>query len=154
MKEDIKQLQQTKHPNAYPTPPGNYRSFRTTNGLVICRRCHQVGHMPGKPAASKSPHALSESVTQLCTSRHLPTSSPIVCSQPLLAPLPPPTNILNALPIDHMPIFIILWDILTHKMPSIPIPDGHRRFSPPITPTKDTKLEDLTSQASITIIIT
>ena len=36
MKEDIKQLQQTKCSNAYPTPPGNYRSFRTTNGLVIC----------------------------------------------------------------------------------------------------------------------
>ena len=36
MKEDIKQLQQTKRPNAYPTPPGNYRSFRTTEGLVIC----------------------------------------------------------------------------------------------------------------------
>ena len=36
MKEDIKQLQQTKRPNAYPTPPGNYRSFWTTEGLVIC----------------------------------------------------------------------------------------------------------------------
>ena len=44
MKEDIKQLQQTKRPNAYPTPPGNCRSFCTTDGLVICQRCHQVGH--------------------------------------------------------------------------------------------------------------
>ena len=82
----------------------------------------------------------------ILTHRMLPTTP---------CPLPPlPTNILNTLPIDHMPISIILWDILTHKMPSIPIPDGDQRFSPPITPTKDTKLEDLTSQASITIIIT
>ena len=44
MKEDIKHLQQMKCPNVYPAPPGNYRSFRTTNGLVICRRCNQVGH--------------------------------------------------------------------------------------------------------------
>ena len=27
MKEDIKHLQQTKHPNVYPTPPGNHRRF-------------------------------------------------------------------------------------------------------------------------------
>ena len=38
--------------------------------------------MPAKPAASKSPHTLPESTTQLCTSCHLPTSSLIVCSQP------------------------------------------------------------------------
>ena len=33
-----------KRPNVYPTPPGHYRSFRTADGLVICRRCIQVGH--------------------------------------------------------------------------------------------------------------
>ena len=43
MKEDIKHLQQMKRPNVYPDPPGNYRSFRTTDGLVICRRCNQAG---------------------------------------------------------------------------------------------------------------
>ena len=37
MKEDIKHLQLMKRPNVYPAPPGNYRSFRTTDGLVICR---------------------------------------------------------------------------------------------------------------------
>ena len=31
-------------PNAYPASPGNYRNFRTTDGLVIFRRCNQVGH--------------------------------------------------------------------------------------------------------------
>ena len=89
MKEDIKQLQQTKCSNAYPTPPGNCRSFCTTDGLVICRRCHQVGHFARilHSAASQSPHALSEPSTQLCPSCHLPTFSPIVWSQP-----PPPNQ--------------------------------------------------------------
>ena len=44
MKENIKHLQQMKRPNVYLTLPGNYRSFCTTDGLVICRRCNQVGH--------------------------------------------------------------------------------------------------------------
>ena len=48
MKADIKHLQQMKRSNVY-TPLGNYRSFRTTDGLVICRQvicrqCNQVGH--------------------------------------------------------------------------------------------------------------
>ena len=34
---EIRYLQQLKHPNANPTPPRNYRSFRTTDGLVIFR---------------------------------------------------------------------------------------------------------------------
>ena len=44
MKEDIKHLQQMTRPNTYPTSPGNYRNFRTTDGLGICQRCNQVGH--------------------------------------------------------------------------------------------------------------
>ena len=44
MKEDIKHLQQMTHPNTYPTSPGNCRNFRTSDGLVICRRCNQVWH--------------------------------------------------------------------------------------------------------------
>ena len=64
MKADIKHLQQMKRSNVY-TPLGNYRSFRTTDGLVICRQvicrqCNQVGHFaracPGNlppPTASK-----------------------------------------------------------------------------------------------------
>ena len=59
MKEDIKHLQQMKRPNVYPDPPGNYRSFRTTDGLVICRRCNQVGHFarscPGNLPPSTAP---------------------------------------------------------------------------------------------------
>ena len=44
MKEDIKHLQQMTRPNTYPISPGNYRNFRTTDGLVTCRRCNHVGH--------------------------------------------------------------------------------------------------------------
>ena len=59
MKEDIKHLQQIKRPNVYPTLPGNYRSFRTTDGLVICRRCNQVGHFahacPGNLPPPRAP---------------------------------------------------------------------------------------------------
>ena len=33
-----------KHPYVYTNPSGNYKSFRTTDGLVICGRCNQVGH--------------------------------------------------------------------------------------------------------------
>ena len=43
MKIEIMYLQQKKRP-IYPIPPGNYRHFRTTDGLVICRRCNCVGH--------------------------------------------------------------------------------------------------------------
>ena len=44
MEKDIKHLQQTKRPNVYAIPPGNYKSFRTADGLVIFRHCNQVGH--------------------------------------------------------------------------------------------------------------
>ena len=44
MKSEIRHLQQMKGPNAYHTPPGNYRNFKTTDGLVICRRCYRVRH--------------------------------------------------------------------------------------------------------------
>ena len=44
MKAEIRQVKRMKHPNAYPTLPGNYRSFRTTEVLVICRRCNRVQH--------------------------------------------------------------------------------------------------------------
>ena len=71
-----------------------------------------------------------------------------------MPPTTPPINIINALPIDHISIAIILWNILTHKMPSIPIPHGDQHFSSPITPTTNTKLKDRTTQANITIIIT
>ena len=153
MKENIKKLQQTKRPNAYPTPAGNYRSFRTTDGLVICRRYHQVGHF-ARACLANLPPPRAPTHYQNHQHNYVPpaTSQHPRSSYALNSPLPP-INILNALPIDHQPIAIILWDILTHKMPSIPIPHGDQRLSPPITPTTDTKLEGLTSQANLTIII-
>ena len=43
-----------------------------------------------------------------------------------ILPIAPPINILNALPMDHTSISAILWDILTRKMPPIPVPhDDH-----------------------------
>ena len=44
MESEIRHLQQMKGPNAYHTPPGNYRNFKTTDGLVIRRRCYRVRH--------------------------------------------------------------------------------------------------------------
>ena len=32
-----------KHPHAYPASPRNYKSFRTTDGLLICRWCNRFG---------------------------------------------------------------------------------------------------------------
>ena len=86
MKENIKHLQQMKCPNFYPTSPGNYRSFRTTDGLVICRRCNQVGHFarvcPGNLPPPRAPTHYQNHLcqTQLCSSSHLPISTAIVHS--------------------------------------------------------------------------
>ena len=59
MKEDIKHLQQMTRPNTYPASPENYRNFGTADGLVICRRCNQVGHFaracPGNLPPPKTP---------------------------------------------------------------------------------------------------
>ena len=59
IKEDIEHLQHMKRPNVYPAPPGNYRNFRTTDGLVICRQCNQVGHFaracPGNLPPPRAP---------------------------------------------------------------------------------------------------
>ena len=37
MKENIRHLQQRKCPKVYSIPPGNYKSFWTTDSLVICQ---------------------------------------------------------------------------------------------------------------------
>ena len=66
----------------------------------------------------------------------------------------PPINILNVLSIDQTSIDTILWDTLTHKMLSIPIPHGDHHFHPLIEPTTTTKIEGLTSQVNKKIIVT
>ena len=140
-----------KSPNVYPTPPGNYRSFRTTDGLVICRRCNQVGHCaracPGNLPPPRAPTHYQNhrhNYVPPTTSHHLPTSrSP-----------PSPISILQALPTDHTPIDMILWAILTRQMPPTPIPHDDHHSHPLIKPTTSTKLEDLTFQAKTTIIVT
>ena len=43
-----------KRPNTYPTPPGNYRSLRATDGLVIYR-CNSVGHFARACKAKLTP---------------------------------------------------------------------------------------------------
>ena len=59
MKEDIKDLQQMTRPNTYPASPGNCRNFRTTDRLMICRRCNQIGHFacacPGNLPPPRAP---------------------------------------------------------------------------------------------------
>ena len=59
MKEDIKHLQLMTRPITYPASPRNYRNFRTADGLVICRRCNQVGHFahpnPGNIPPPRTP---------------------------------------------------------------------------------------------------
>ena len=70
------------------------------------------------------------------------------------SPRTPPIRILNVLPIDQTTIDTTLWDILTQKMSSIPIPHGDHHFDPTIEPTASTKLEGLTSQVNKTIIVT
>ena len=145
-------MKQTKCPNVYPALPGNYRSFRTTDGLVICWRCNQVEHFacacPGNLPPPRAP-------THYQNHRHNYVR-PTISSHPLpIAPHPlSPINILNALPIDHTPIDTTLWAILTRQMPPTPIPHDDYPSHPPIKPTTSTKLEDLTFRAKTTIIVT
>ena len=59
MTAEIRNLQQMTRPNTYPASPGNYRRFQTTDGLVICRQCNQVGHFaracPGNLPPARAP---------------------------------------------------------------------------------------------------
>ena len=152
MKEDIKHLQQMKWCNVYLTPPGHYRSFRTTDGLVICRRYNQVGYFARAwPANLPPPRA----PTRYQNHRHnyVPMPPPNTQDHRTL-PITPPISTPNALPTDHKPIDTILWAILTHEAPPTPILCNDHRSHPPIKPTTSTNLEDLIFQAKATIIVT
>ena len=84
MKEDINHLQQMTRPNTYPALPENYRNCRTTDGLVICRRCNQVRHFARAcPENLPPPRAPTHYQNQRhkCPSWPLPISTAVVHSQ-------------------------------------------------------------------------
>ena len=103
IKEDINHLQQMKQPNAYPTLPGNYRSFRTTDGLLHVH-AKQTYHLQDHPRVTR--------ITN--TTMYFPPPRNIHGRRTLpIAPLL--ITILNVLPMDRMSIKTTQWDILTHK---------------------------------------
>ena len=104
--------------------------------------------MPRKPTTSKSTHTLPESTTQM--SLLAPPNIHGRCTLPIA----PTINIRHAIPIDHTSINAILWDILTHKMPPLPVLHDDHDSHPPINSTTSTKLEGRTFQANTTIIAT
>ena len=134
--------QPCQHPNVYPTPPGNYRSFRTSDGLVICRRCNQVGHCASACSGNLPPRRAP--THQNHRDDYVPPAPPNIYSHHTLS-IAPQINIPKALSIDHIPIDTILWAILARAMPPTPIlHDDHHSHSP-IKPTS-TKLEGLIFQ--------
>ena len=152
MKEEIKDLQQMKRPNVYPTPPEHYRSFRTTDGLVICPQCNQVGHFARACTANlPPPRAPTRYQNHRYTMSPLP---PPNTHDHRTLPIAPPINTPNTLPTDHRPIDTILWAILTREMPPTPILHNKHHSHPPLKPTASTKLEDLIFQVKTTIIVT
>ena len=152
MKEDNKHLQQMKSPNVYPTPPGNYRNFWTTESLVIADDVSKLGilhaHAQETYHLPEHPHVIRTINTTMSL---LPT--PNIHSNRTL-PNAPPINIPNTLPIDHTRIDLILWAILTRAMPPTPIPRNNHHSHPPIKPTTSTKLEGLIFKAKTTTIVT
>ena len=91
--------QPCQRPNVYPTPPGNYRSFRTTDGSVICRRCNQVGHCASACSGNLPPHRAP--THQNHRDDYVPPASPNIYSHRTLS-IAPQINIPNALSIDHI----------------------------------------------------
>ena len=151
MKQDIRQLQPTKHPNTYPTPPGNYRSFRTTDGLVICRHCHQVEHFARTCPANLPP---SRAPTRYQNQRHNyvpPANSQHPRSSYALNHLP---HQYSQRPVDRSPAPRNDTTGYPYSRDAVYTnPSRQPTSSPPITLTTDTKREDQKSQPHKTIII-
>ena len=132
MKEDIKHLQQTEGPNVYITPPRNYRFFRSTHVLVICRRCNRVGHFVRTCPANLQP-SRAPTCYQHYRHNYIPPRPHIFHDRQASL-----INILNVLPVNQMPIDTVLWDILC----------GDQHFHLTNKPTTSTKREDLIFQVN------
>ena len=152
MKEHIKHLQQTKCPNVTPLLLETTEVFRPWNVWWLVDDVTVLGifHTHAWQTYRLKEHSCVTSINNTTISPPTPPLSPhnIHCCNT------PPVNILDVLPVDQTPIDMILWDILTHKMPYIPIPHGHHRFHQPIEPATSTNRKGLTSQANKTIIVT
>ena len=148
MKAKIKHLQQMKHPNAYPASSRNYKSFRTTDGWLICRWCNRFGdfarawettsRLQRHPRVNRIPN------TSIYLRTHHSTHNFLTY----------PINAFNMLLIKQTTEGMTLWNILTHKMLSILITRRNHHSHLPIKPTTSIKLEGLISQVSTRIIIT
>ena len=124
MKAEIRLLQQMTRPNTYPASPGNYRRFQTTDGLVICRRCNQVGHFaracPGNLPPPRAPtpyqnhrqnyvppgpyhHQEHPHLIRITDTTMSLLAPPNIHGRRTL-PVAPPINITNTLPIDPTPL--------------------------------------------------
>ena len=149
MKEHIKHLQQTKCPNVTPLLLGTTEVFRPWNVWWFFNDVTVLGifHAHAWQTYRLKEHSCVTSINNTTISPPLSPHNIHCCNTP-------PVNILDVLPVDQTPIDMILWDILTHKMPYIPIPHEHNRFHQPIEPATSTKRKGLTSQANKTIIVT
>ena len=88
MKAEIRHLLQMKRPNNYPNIPSNFRSFRTTDGQVICRRCNRVGHFARACPVSLTPTKVTtryKIMTQLCSPQHITISAVFIYPQSQLS---------------------------------------------------------------------
>ena len=109
MKEDIKHLQQMTHTNTYPTSPGNYRNFRTSDGLVISDDVTKFGILHAH--AQKTYHLQEHPHITRITNTTMSLLAPPNIHGRRTLPIASPINILHAVPIDHTPIETLMSEL-------------------------------------------